>query len=256
MNCVVCNQILEEPKGVLTICKKRECKKVLESLIVGDYVVSWLRDRTALAHLHLTLGYKAFQSARWKLIAHPCPVYFDEHEDLVRSIISIRELFRVTHTNDGELAKRIGKDSYVLVKFTLMSAPSLELVDSSRGYKIFAIPNAEAIENPVFHGSDEDNWYSILRNGLKSCSGTVWQQNGAMEGNGIYLADSISVSLGHCRGDKVIGAYKWTDGPSGKKRLAYVIPDSSHIQLQFIIVSKNIDLSMQKEIIKKIKEYK
>lgn len=47
----------------------------------------------------------------------------------------------------------------------------------------------------AFHGSRVENWYSILRNGLRNASGTKLQLNGAAYGNGIYLSTHASTSF-------------------------------------------------------------
>jgi Poly(ADP-ribose) polymerase catalytic domain len=251
----VCGERLEGQRDVLTICKKKECKKRLESLIVGNYVVSWLRDKTELAHIHLIIGYKAFKSARWRLIAHPRPVYFDEHEDLLAAIIPLTKLFSEMYDNDEQLAKAIGEPSYVLIKFILMTAPLLEVVpDSPKGCKIYAVPNVETIIEPVFHGSGEENWYSIIRNGLKACSGTAWQSSGAAHGSGIYLGKTLSISVGYSHGDQIVGVYKWTNGSSGYKgNNIFVVEDDSFIELQYLVVSKQLTTEIQSNVIKKIK---
>eukprot|EP01112_Ceratiomyxa_fruticulosa_P017135 TRINITY_DN5281_c0_g1_i2.p1 TRINITY_DN5281_c0_g1~~TRINITY_DN5281_c0_g1_i2.p1 ORF type:complete len:688 (+),score=126.24 TRINITY_DN5281_c0_g1_i2:194-2257(+) len=49
----------------------------------------------------------------------------------------------------------------------------------------------------AFHGSPVENWHSILRVGLKNCSGTNLQLHGAAYGNGIYLSPNSSVSFGY-----------------------------------------------------------
>ena len=46
----------------------------------------------------------------------------------------------------------------------------------------------------LFHGSALQNWYSILKNGLKDYSGTKNQLHGAAYGNGVYLSSSNSMS--------------------------------------------------------------
>ena len=50
----------------------------------------------------------------------------------------------------------------------------------------------------AFHGSRVENWHSILRNGLKSMSGTAMQLNGSAHGKGIYFAPEAQQSLGYC----------------------------------------------------------
>lgn len=46
----------------------------------------------------------------------------------------------------------------------------------------------------LFHGSGLQNWYSILKNGLKNYSNTTHQVNGAAYGNGIYFSSSNAMS--------------------------------------------------------------
>lgn len=257
MSCFVCGSVLKEQRTNLTICEKRECKKRLESLVIGDYVVKWLRDKTELAHFHLMIGYKAFQNPRWKLIAHPYPVYFNKHKDLLDAIIPLHELFKEVHDNDVQLAKRISESSYILIKFILMTAPPLTVVpDPPPDCKIFAVRDAQAINEPVYHGSGEENWYSIIRNGLKSCSGTAWQQHGASFGNGIYLGKTIGISAVYSSGDQIIGVYKWLTTPTGSTGDAYVVPDNTCIQLQFIVVSKRLTTDLQCDVVKTIKKYR
>jgi hypothetical protein len=49
----------------------------------------------------------------------------------------------------------------------------------------------------LFHGSPLGNWHSILRNGIKSMSGTTLATNGAALGNGVYLANDLSISYSY-----------------------------------------------------------
>jgi hypothetical protein len=51
----------------------------------------------------------------------------------------------------------------------------------------------------LWHGSGAENWHSILRTGLKNCTGTPWQSCGAAYGSVIYLASSSSISLQYVR---------------------------------------------------------
>lgn len=50
----------------------------------------------------------------------------------------------------------------------------------------------------AFHGSSADNWFSILRNGLRCLSNTAYMSTGASYGTGIYLASQMAISLGYC----------------------------------------------------------
>ena len=50
-----------------------------------------------------------------------------------------------------------------------------------------------------FHGSQIENWHSILRLGIKNMSGTPLQVNGAAYGAGVYISPSAAMSLGYSR---------------------------------------------------------
>jgi Poly(ADP-ribose) polymerase catalytic domain len=49
----------------------------------------------------------------------------------------------------------------------------------------------------VFHGTTLARLYLILREGLRICSGTKWQINGASSGRGIYCADEPGTAFGY-----------------------------------------------------------
>lgn len=49
----------------------------------------------------------------------------------------------------------------------------------------------------LYHGTLIRNVYSIMRNGVRSMSGTKYLSNGAIYGNGIYLADNESTAIGY-----------------------------------------------------------
>ena len=51
----------------------------------------------------------------------------------------------------------------------------------------------------AFHGSAIENWYSILRNGIRNLSNTHMMTAGAAYGAGVYSAENISTSYGYCR---------------------------------------------------------
>ena len=51
----------------------------------------------------------------------------------------------------------------------------------------------------AFHGSAAENWYSILRNGLRSMSNTTYMSTGAAYGEGIYFSGNISTSFQYAK---------------------------------------------------------
>ncbi|KAH9316839.1 hypothetical protein KI387_018608 [Taxus chinensis] len=59
----------------------------------------------------------------------------------------------------------------------------------------------------AYHGSPAENWYSILRNGLRCLSGTRYMSTGMAHGRGIYFSDNINLSAGFCKAGS-----EWTNG--------------------------------------------
>ncbi len=45
----------------------------------------------------------------------------------------------------------------------------------------------------LFHGSSQENWYSILRNGLRVLSNTKYMTAGAAYGAGVYGSQNVSL---------------------------------------------------------------
>ncbi|CAN0016691.1 unnamed protein product [Ectocarpus fasciculatus] len=56
----------------------------------------------------------------------------------------------------------------------------------------------------AFHGSAPGNWHGILRLGIKNMSGSEYMLNGASSGNGIYMADSLVMSLSYSTRDSAM----------------------------------------------------
>ena len=63
--------------------------------------------------------------------------------------------------------------------------------------RAFALRRAEHGSFFAFHGAPSDCWFSIMRNSLRSLSGSSLMRHGAALGRGIYLAENASYSLGY-----------------------------------------------------------
>lgn len=48
-----------------------------------------------------------------------------------------------------------------------------------------------------FHGSSLENWYSIMRNGLRNLSNSALMTAGAAYGAGIYASSNYQTSFGY-----------------------------------------------------------
>jgi hypothetical protein len=110
---------------------------------------------------------------------------------------------------DQALVAEIGEDQYIFLKFIMMSnICQLYLIYRTATCDIYSIINSEQKEKEFatsvkdntiyFHGSSNENWFSIIRNGLKCLSDTCMMTHGKSGGKGIYLAPKASKSLSFC----------------------------------------------------------
>ena len=118
---------------------------------------------------------------------------------------------------EGEFCHIVGENVYIFIKYTLLTtkqyfATTNKLFPAIKGFGILKqyrmIHNAasESKFNGVatrflFHGSGYENWYNILREGLKCTTGENAKLlvNANAYGAGIYLSDSPTFSLGYTR---------------------------------------------------------
>jgi hypothetical protein len=151
--------------------------------------------------------------------------------------LSINSVFDLLHN-----------DPSIILDEIMTWLPNLNHVKTVNEWHRYDITYPDEIENVwksqnkelgyLYHGSAMRNWYSILRNGIKVCSGTKWMSAGAAYGNGIYLSDLISLSYGYSAqiGDSIIGIYEIYDAANYKKsHNIYVVPDNTKILLRHLL---------------------
>jgi hypothetical protein len=106
----------------------------------------------------------------------------------------------------------------------------------------------------LYHGSPYENWYSIMRNGLKIGSKSKYFLNGAAYGNGIYLSNNIHTSLGYTQSRdgysnkdkdiKILAIFEVIDNPrwnTGKAPGIFVVDDEDALLLRYLLVFNNSD---------------
>jgi ubiquitin-protein ligase len=91
----------------------------------------------------------------------------------------------------------------------------------------------------LFHGSRMENWYSIIKNGIKNCSGSKLQVNGAAYGSGVYLSDNISTSMHYSNG--IIGVFELAGNKETYKKTTgiYVVSNDKKLILRYFICYNN-----------------
>lgn len=210
-------------------------KHVLSGIPAIDVLKECANERSlkrALTRAWYVHKYEGFERA-----PHGGPVVEHPVEDLKRQ--STSPFYRstaVVEPADPELWKKVAKMAYDVTRFILMTNRlSLSLLSredevmkpemfSDRAdhysdvlhaefthYQFVVLhdtPEKEAYFTRrreahgsffAFHGSSPENWYSILRNGLRSMSNTGYMSTGAAYGEGIYLATDLSTSMNYAR---------------------------------------------------------
>lgn len=112
-----------------------------------------------------------------------------------------------------------------------------------------------------FHGSALENWYSILRNGLRNLSNTSLMTAGAAYGQGIYASSNFSTSYGYTarynggqtkvwknmyepiKNNFVIGIVEIIKKNGYSKDPTHnivVVPDEDDIIIRYLLIMKNV----------------
>lgn len=190
---------------------------------------------------------------------------FDKLNDVISSL-DLEKLLDIIDISidDTELLKMIGNDTYTFIRFILTSIKVNMVIDNelikNTSCKIYRVDHDmdktsefnEIKDNQqsmyLFHGSNWQNWYSILRNGLKNCSKTKLMTAGAAYGNGIYLSNDLNLSYrygnsnrsGKWKVSSVIGVFEVIDGINYKKGpTVFVVPDEKKLIQRYLIIFKN-----------------
>ena len=109
----------------------------------------------------------------------------------------------------------------------------------------------------LFHGSSFENWYSIMRNGLKICSNTKLMTAGAAYGTGIYLSNDINLSLSYAGGQQCIfGVYEVLniDAKLHHSGTIFVAKDEKMLLLRYLFVPPSINFIRQLDLNKVLNE--
>lgn len=104
----------------------------------------------------------------------------------------------------------------------------------------------------AFHGSSMENWYSIIRNGLRNMSSSHMMTAGAAYGAGIYAAENMGTSLGYCGYSPCPGVQAWPHYNLNNKHIMaiievinkneykhggiYVIPNDKDVIIRYLLI--------------------
>ena len=104
----------------------------------------------------------------------------------------------------------------------------------------------------AFHGSSIENWYSIIRNGLRNMSSSHMMTAGAAYGAGIYAAENMGTSLGYCGYTSSSATHIWQHNNLDNKHIMaiievinkneykhggiYVIPNDQDVIIRYLLI--------------------
>lgn len=230
--CAICDHALDTGSLLcLSICSRPLCTFRFETLDVGKNFGFQAALQSGVVDLLLSFAKTAALSNRWELIFNPFPqVSFKgalvfSPESKAGNIDKVREVFKAMPASfsllsTGAVSQKLSS-AHVLApalfqwvlssnkshlikldvqqQFSFMNTPHQFLLAMSSDDRVDRFNELKSIHGSswAFHGSNGENWHSILRNGLKNASGTKLQVNGTAYGNGIYLSPNASTSFGY-----------------------------------------------------------
>ena len=209
-HCCICRKPLGESTVKPWPCNNELCQMCFTDLGVGVQLLQEIRRDPDATDLLIS----CFSCAVGTKYLTPAPNDFSENQmkKIVNTFPSVAEM--ANQPDDQSLINLIGSDSYLLLRFILLSNKSqiislpsklrvnlfktkhqfLTLISSWEKEEKFREYKAKYGSCFLWHGSSSDRWHSIIRNGLKNCSGTDLQLHGAAYGKGIYLSPLSSYS--------------------------------------------------------------
>ncbi len=188
--------------------------------------------------------------------------------------------------NDTDLQSTLGVQMYQLIKWIIETANikmefsefvisntvlnNKETKITRSVYHQFKILHDQSIESSfmtdqychLMHGSNIENWHSIIRNGIYNASNTKLMTAGAAYGPGVYLSDNLQINSGYSTGtlkttpvdhndnnhkkqvrrslsaQMVVAVFQVAAAKDNYKKAQhiFVVPDSSQLLLRYLIV--------------------
>lgn len=225
------------------------------------------RDSLTLS-LQLLLGLSCLTNKRCVDIVKNIPNTLDSTISYNSS--NVTQLYDAIKNANGdvELSNKIGQNSYGVIKYLLslskiqMSSLNDDIIKSdqfiiphAKGTHVFTIDYPHSVSKLfdnvepefLYHGSSFNNWFVILKNGLKNLSGSKLMTNGATYGPGVYLADNYGLSFGYGRDrESTVGLHSVAiTQVLGKKQDyhkssgIFVVADDSKLIVRYLILTNN-----------------
>ncbi|XP_029289870.1 protein mono-ADP-ribosyltransferase PARP6-like isoform X2 [Cottoperca gobio] len=235
--CVVCDErhvFQNDPMLKPAVCTRELCVFSFYTLGVMSGATEEVATGAEVVDLLVAMCRAALQSSRKTIIFEPYPSVVDpcnpqtlafnpkrkSYDRLQKALDNVLLIRRMSQGPYSEIKKQMDKIdplAYPLLQWILasnrshivklplnrqlkfMHTPHQFLLISSPPSKEARFQTARKLYGSTFafHGSNIENWHSILRNGLINASYTKLQLHGAAYGKGIYLSPISSISFGY-----------------------------------------------------------
>lgn len=271
LKCIICDNDIEFNTSI--ICGDIECEFKSRTINMDDnFVINFIKNNEKESLFLLSSAIWALKSEKSDILYNPVPYYhnssieFSEIKEILLSKLNkyskidflLKELKE--YNNDNDLYENYDIYFYGFLKFTLKSNMLEIKLDNIINMNSFYIYNVNYFNNNneefnnlkkekgkcyLFHGSDINNWYSIMLNGLKIFSNTDRMKNGAAHGIGIYLSDNLNLSESYStsnQSNNVVGVFEVIGNKSLYKKtsIIYVVNNDKLLQLKYIFWKKKL----------------
>lgn len=269
-NCTICGKKLDFKSTRIDNCKKEECEMEYDITVTSNIVISLYRQSKSILTFLIKTSIDAMNDIKNQQIFSPFPynlvssikkrdkldvnkIEYDKDFMTLVSIIpdawksgdvSLKELEYID--SDVGVYAVYGEKLYGYLKF-LLTTNKTDLyqrtidmyTDDKHKHKLdmYEIHYDRDTEDKykdgiyLFHGSGKQNWYSILRNGLKNCSKSQLMRHGAARGSGIYFAENIQTSFGY---GPIVGVCKVNNIIKTGNGI-HVVTNEENVLLKYII---------------------
>lgn len=290
--CSVCMNKLKL-KGIdkISCCEKEFCSIKSKHLVMNNMITDQYKKDPYLCSILIDILIEGTTHPKEEKIFKPLPKMVNvsnlaELKTIIKNEKTNLNIVNIAQSsNDIELHRKIGNIAYSIISnaisdnyFSLStiekfkidvlngSIPnSLESAFDSPNVKFIGLNYSYEVESKfpreyfLFHGSPIQSWYPIVKNGLKVMSGTEFMTNGAAYGNGIYLSDQFSMSLGYSARNStiyskirnIVGVFEILGGIEQHKKTEsiFVVSDDKIMLLRYLIVTEgNISSSFYKQL--------
>ena len=293
----------------ISCCNNEFCKISSKHIVMDNRITDMYKKDPFLCELLIDILIEGTTHPKEEKIFKPLPQIKNISNLKQLKILIEKEILNLdikkiaSSSNDIDLHKTIGSNAYSIISnaisdnyFSLSTIerfqsevlnsgkPRLEkeeekCVFNSSDVKFIGLNYSYEIESKfkkeyfLFHGTPIYSWYPIVKNGLKVMSGTEFQANGAAHGNGIYLSDQFSMSLGYSsrannnsysfsNNDKIknnksrtiVGVFEIAGGIEQHRKIPYifVIGDDKIMLLRYLIV---IEGNLQSQHYQELSDY-